>query len=94
MRNERHLTPYLYFNNISAPIYINKRGGVQSQPLTALAKECWEWCTERTIVLLAEHLPGCLNIIADEESRHMRDGWDWKLHPGLFPKMVETFGPI
>ena len=35
-----------------------------------------------------------MNIIADEESRHMRDRWDWILHPGLFQRIVETFGPI
>ena len=68
--------------------------GCQSRPLTTLAKECWWWCLERAIVLSAEHLPGCLNIIADKESRHMRDRWDWKLHPGLFQRIVETFGPI
>ena len=45
-------------------------------------------------MLSVEHLPGCLTIIADEESRHMRDCWDWKLHPGLFHRIVETFGPI
>ena len=49
---------------------------------------------QRAIMLSAKHLPGCLNIIADEESRHMRDHWDWKLHPGLFQRIVETFGPI
>ena len=49
---------------------------------------------ERAIVLSAEHLPGCLNIIADEESRCMRDCLDWKLHPGLFQRIVEVLGPI
>ena len=94
VKSEWHLTVYLYMDNVSALTYINKKGGVQSQPLTALAKECWEWCMERAIVLSAEHLPGCLNIIADEESRHMRDRWDWKLHPGLFQRIVKVLGPI
>ena len=94
VKSERHLTVYLYMDNVSALTYINKKGGVQSRPLTTPAKECWGWCMERAIVLSAEHLPGCLNIIADEESRHMRDRWDWKLHPGLFQRIVETFGPI
>ena len=94
MKSEKHLTVYVYMYNVSALTYINKKGGVQSRPLTTLAKECWWLCMERATVLSAEHLPGCLNIIADEESRHMRDHWDWKLHPGLFQRLVETFGPI
>ena len=94
LKSERHLTVYLYMDNVSALIYINKKRGVQSRPLTTLAKECWGWCMERAIVLSAEHLPGCLNIIADEQSRHMRDRWDWKLHPGFFQRIVKTFGMI
>ena len=94
MKSERHQTVYLYMDNVSASTYINKKVGVQSRTLTTLAKECWGWCMERTIILSAEHLPGCLNIIADKKSRHMRDHWDWKLNPGLFQRIVETFGPI
>ena len=49
---------------------------------------------ERAIILSAEHLTGCLNIIADKESRHLTNCWDWKLHPGLFQRIVEIFGLI
>ena len=90
VKSKRHLTVYLFL----AQTYINKKGDVQSRPFTILAKECWGLCMERGIVLSVEHLPGYLTIIADEESRHMRDCWDWKLQPGLFQKIVETFGPI
>ena len=43
---------------------------------------------------ISRDLPGCLNVIADEESRHMGDHWDWRLHPGLFQRIVKIFVPI
>ena len=40
-KREKHLTVYLYMDNVSAMTYINKKGGVHSRSLTPLAKECW-----------------------------------------------------
>ena len=70
VKSERHLTVYLYMDNVSALTYINKKGGVQSQPLTALAKECGSgvW---REQLCYQPHLPCCLKIVAVEESRCM-----------------------
>ena len=53
VKSERHLTVYLYMDNVSALSYINKKGDVQSRPLTTLAK-CLGWCMERAIVLSAD----------------------------------------
>ena len=36
------------------------------------------------MVLIAEHLLGIQNTIADEESRVMKDRSDWKLNPEVF----------
>ena len=74
----------LYGQCLSTDIHQQERDGVQSRPFIALAKECWGLCMQRAIMLSAKHLPGCLNIIADEESRHMRDRWDWKLTQAYF----------
>ena len=60
-----NLTVNHYMDNVSPLTYIHKKGGVKSRCFTALAKECWEWCMERVIVVSAKHIPGCLNIIAD-----------------------------
>ena len=49
---------------------------------------------KRKINLEAEHLPGHLNTIADEESRMMKDRWDWKLHPMIFKKINYIWGPL
>ena len=48
----------------------------------------------RDITLVAEHLPGVLNTIADQESRVMRDRSDWMLNPRIFSKIQQKWGPL
>ena len=84
VKNKENVTVQMQTDNISAMTYINRRGGTRSPSLTALAKRIWEWCLERAIHLEAEHLPGVLNVIAIEESRVMKDRWDWNLNPTIF----------
>jgi hypothetical protein len=42
--------------------------------------------------LTAEHLPG--NLIADEESKRVRDRCDWMPHPDLFARIQRVLGPL
>jgi len=41
-------------------------------------------------ILQAQHLPGVLNMIADEESRTWSDRSEWKLSPVVFKKINGT----
>ena len=52
------------------------------------------WCLERNIYIIAQHLPGIQNVIADAESRTMIDRSDWQLNPVIFGTIAHTFGPI
>ncbi len=49
---------------------------------------------QRDVTLIAEHLPGVLNTIADEESRVMIDCSDCMLNPRIFSKIVQRWGPL
>ena len=49
---------------------------------------------ERNISLLAEHLPGIWNTVADEESRTVKDRTDWKLCPHVFKQINQIVGPL
>lgn len=49
---------------------------------------------KRKIKLEAEHLPGHLNRVVDEESRMMKDRWDWKLHLMIFREINNIWGPL
>ena len=41
------------------------------------------------ITLKAEHLPGSLNIVADMESRTVKDRCDWMINPKVFQQIQQ-----
>jgi len=83
----------LRLDNVMAVTYINKMGGTHSQVLCELAICMWEWSLQRNIFLSAEHLPGKEIMIADEESRSVRDRCDWMLNPWVFDLIQSQIGP-
>ena len=56
-------------DNTSVACYLNKQGGVRSPSLSRAAEAILLWTQEWDIVLTAQHVPGCLNVIADSLSR-------------------------
>ena len=81
-------------DNTAAVAYINKMGGTQSQVLSNLALDLWEWCIHHQMEVSAQHLPGHLNTRADRESRQLPDSSDWKLNPEMFQALAERWGPL
>ena len=49
---------------------------------------------DRQIFLTAEHLPGIMNQVADEESRTVRDRCNWMIHPQLLAQIEWKMGPL
>ena len=68
--------------------------GTVSQQLCQLALTIWTWCVERNITLLAEDLPGHLNLQADEESRTAKDRCDWILNQLVVQRINSVMGPL
>lgn len=77
-KRANNIVIHLKMDNTSALTYINKMGGTVSPELNRLTKELMTWCLNRNITLQASHLAGKLNLIADAESRIMKDRSDWK----------------
>jgi len=67
-------------DNVTAVTYLNQKGGTHSEVLCRLALEIWEWCLDRGITAMAEHLPGSDNETANQESRSAQDRYDWMLN--------------
>lgn len=63
----------LKMDSVSGVAYINQKGGTHSTQLYNLALQILEWCIEKGIMLLAEHLPGKLNVVANTESCMVKD---------------------
>ena len=81
-------------DNITAVSYVNHKGGTTSLKLCKLAITMWTWCTSQNITLTVEHLPGHLNVTADQESWLVRNCCDWMLNPHVFQKIQESTGPL
>ena len=67
------ITILLRIDNVTAVTYINQKGGTTSNQLCQLSLSIWSWCTAKSLLLVAEHLPGHLNTMADQESQSIRD---------------------
>ncbi|KAM4807615.1 LOW QUALITY PROTEIN: uncharacterized protein WCC33_005133 [Rhinophrynus dorsalis] len=94
VKDRVHSCVLLKMDNISAVQYINKLGGTKSKPLADLAKDFWHFCLDRDITVVAEHLPGLSNAVADWNSRYLTDHSDWKLHPSIFAALHRVWGPF
>jgi hypothetical protein len=82
-------------DNSTAVACINNFGSTHSQVCNSKAREIWNFATENNIWLIAAHLPGKLNVIADKESRTVRDETEWMLNEKLFQKLTYVyFKPI
>ena len=73
---------------------MNKLGGTVSPRLNSIVRDLWLWCTNKDKTLTAEHLPGVLNTVADEESQVMKYRSDWSLDPKVFHFTQEKWGPL
>ena len=47
-------------------------------------RRIWSWAIERDIFITAAHIPGILNVEADQESRKPELRTEWKLHESIF----------
>ena len=94
LKGRTGLSVLLQMDNTTAVAYINNLGGTVSPQLTTLAKTLWMWALQRDITLTAQHIPGVSNIVADTESRTVRDRTDWKLSPEIFSQINQIFGPL
>ena len=72
-KHKSQVSILLRLDSTTAVAYINNLGGTVSKELVVLAKNLWMRCLERNIHLLAQHLPGKKNVVADMQNRVMTD---------------------
>ena len=69
--------------------------GARKAQLNNLAKEIWLWCEKRNIWLSVFHIPGKLNIRADELSRlgkKLNDDMEWALQQEAYNAITTKMG--
>ena len=72
-------------DNSTVVAYINKQGGTRSLTLCRHVAQLLLWCRARSISLRARHIPGRLNVLADQLSRRGQiQPTEWSLSPRVF----------
>ena len=64
---------HIQMDNIVALSYLVKMGGTQSEALSGLSKEIWDFLLTKQITIAAEYLPRILNVEAGAQSRSVKD---------------------
>ena len=78
-------------DNSTVVSYINKQGGTRSSTLLHLTVDLLLWLEAQNIIVLARHIPGCVNMIADHLSGPNQPiSTEWTLHPEI---VTHIFGP-
>ena len=60
--------------------------------LIKIAREIWEFCFKRKILISAEYLPGSMNVQADRLSREIPDSSDWQLDQQMVKQVMRQWG--
>ena len=79
-------------DNTTVACYLNKQGGARSRVLSEMAESLLLWCHEQEISLTARHVPGKINIVADQLSRpHQILHTEWTLVPTVLAPIWEAW---
>lgn len=79
-------------DNTTTVRYINKMGGVRSPRCNKIAAWIWDWCEQKKNWVLAAHIPGLENILADDLSRNFSNNVEWCLNDKIFELICRRFG--
>jgi len=71
-------------------VLVNRIDGTHSPLLSKLAIQLWKLCLEKNLCLLAAHLPGVSDCVADEELRTIQSSAEWHLDQKIFCQIVKV----
>ena len=79
-------------DNSTAMCYLNSMGGTKSPPCNKLVQDIWTWCMQNKVLFSASHLPGVLNVEADQRSRQFNERTEWHLREDVFQQITKLWG--
>ena len=81
----KHKTVLFLIDNQTVVSYLRKQGGTRSRQLMTLTKEVFEIAERHCFIILAQHIKGALNVVADLASRiDCVVSTEWALSDRLF----------
>ena len=80
-------------DNTTVVSYINAQGGTHSHILCCKAQELHLWAQQHNISIIARHIPGKLNVVADQLSRSDQVmPTEWSLNHRVFKALCHLWG--
>ena len=76
-------------DNVTVVAYIYPQGGTHSQSFCHLTLDLWRWCLLRHVHLVASHIPGEENLLADFLFRGRFLPSVWKLNVSVFLRLCQ-----
>jgi ribonuclease HI len=87
----RNTSVLVKVDNTTAVACINRMGSIKPG-LLKITKDIFQWALERNIHLMATHIPGSMNTIADAESRRGHMDTEWMLDRDVFQQVCVLYG--
>lgn len=84
----------LRIDNTTAIAHVNRCGGTKSEHLNDLSRQICSFVEERDLDVRAEHIPGSLNVRADDLSRKLKDASNWMLDHDVVRSLEDFWGPF
>ena len=91
LKNQSSKIISLNMGSSTAVAYIKHKGGTHSLELLQVALQLWNWCIQRNLFIIAYHVPGKTNVVADRESREFIDNSDWKIDQILISPFLRGY---
>jgi len=88
----RDVTVLVRVDSSTAMSYVNRQGGCRSLQCHAVAKDIWQWCEAKGILLISSYINTKDNFVADALSRSNADEYDFSLDNSYFTKIEDKFG--
>ena len=73
LKNQSSKIISLNMDSSTAVAYINHKGGTHSPELLQMVLQLWNWCIQHNLFIIAYHVPGKTNVVADREWREFID---------------------
>ena len=78
-------------DNTTAVSVIRKQGDLKCPERNSWVQRLWRFLQKHDLWLTVTHIPGIMNVEADEESRYFRDAAEWGLTQKVLSKIFHTW---
>ena len=83
----------LKVENTSSLAWINKKT-VPNEAIFLIVKEFWGYCMRKNLVVSASCINKSKSVVADKESRKLRNNLELSLQTPIFDKIRSVYGPV